>query len=191
MIDTLLKHFEHYIALNSEEKDYIKANIPVKTFNKNYLLLSENEVSNEFYFVINGLVRLYYNVGLEEKTAYFYTENTFVSSYESFTKQCKSKHNLETLEETTLAIISFEVAYKLLELFPKFEFLARIMMEEELIMCQDIIASFVTSNAENRYLNLMKRDKDLLQRIPQYHLATFLGVTPETLSRIRKRITSR
>ena len=115
----------------------------------------------------------------------------FVSSYESFTKQIPSKHNLQTIEESIIAIISFEIAYKLLELFPKFDFLARIMMEEELIVCQEIISSFVTKNAENRYLKLLEENNNLLQRIPQHQLATFIGITPETLSRIRKRIYSK
>ena len=79
----------------------------------------------------------------------------------------------------------------MLELFPKFDFLARVMMEEELIVCQDIISSFITLNAEKRYLKLLEKNDQALQRIPQYHLATFLGVTPETLSRIRKRIHNR
>ena len=65
------------------------------------------------------------------------------------------------------------------------------MMEEELIVCQEIIASFITQNAEKRYQKLVNENNNLIQRIPQYQLATYLGVTPETLSRIRKRIFSK
>lgn len=191
MIDNLIKHFEQHVDLEDAEIEFIKDNIPVKKIKKNQLLLAKGETSKEFYFILKGSVRLFYMTDFEEKTAFFYFENMFVSSYESFTKQVPSKHYLQTIEDSVIAIISFEVAHKLLELFSKFDFLARVMMEEELIVCQEIISSFITQNAEKRYLKLISDKKHLLQRIPQYHLATFLGVAPETLSRIRKRISSK
>lgn len=190
MISSLIIFLEQYTKLTTEEKEFLKEHIPVKTLNKGHMLLAEGEVSNAFYFILEGAVRLFYTTGIEEKTAFFYFENMFVSSYESFTKQTPSKHNVQTIEPSKVAVISFNIAYDLLERFPKFEFLARIIMEEELIVCQEIISSFVTLNAEKRYLQLVESKSPLLQRIPQYHLATFLGVTPETLSRIRKRIIS-
>lgn len=190
MVSHLLTYLEQYTPLSEDETQFLNEHIPVKAFKKGHLLLSEGEVSTAFYFILEGAVRLYYTTGIEEKTAFFYFENMFVSSYESFTKQTPSKHNVQTIEPTTVAVISFEIAYKLLERFPKFEFLARIIMEEELIVCQEIISSFITLNAEKRYLQLIESKSPLLQRIPQYQLATFLGVTPETLSRIRKRIVS-
>ena len=191
MIESLITHFEKYVTLDDKEIKFIEDHIPVKTYQKNDIILSQGEVSNAFYFIIDGSVRLYYLNDIEEKTAFFYFENMFVSSYESFTKQTPSSHYLQTMEASKLAVISFDIAYRLLDLFPKFDFLARVMMEEELIVCQDIISSFITMNAEKRYLKLLEKNDQALQRIPQYHLATFLGVTPETLSRIRKRIHKR
>ncbi len=190
MITALITYLEQYTPLTPEEKEYLKTHIPVQHLKKGHDLLSEGEVSSAFYFILEGAVRLFYLSGIEEKTAFFYFENMFVSSYESFTRQTPSKHNVQVIEPSKVAVISFDVAYALLERFPKFEFLARIIMEEELIVCQEIISSFVTLNAEKRYLHLVESKSPLLQRIPQYQLATFLGVTPETLSRIRKRIIS-
>lgn len=191
MINRLIERLQAQAPLSEAAKDYLRVHIPLRRYDKQALLLRQGEVSQEFYYIVRGTVRLYYTVGIEEKTAYFYTEDSFVSSYESFTQQRPSKHNLETIEASELAVISVGAAQELLSRFPSFEFLARVMMEEELAIYQDIIASFVTSSAEERYLHLMRERPELLQRIPQYHLATFLGVAPETLSRIRKRITAR
>ena len=191
MVDQLIIHFENHISLNHKEKDYIRKHIHVIKVAKNFSLLSEGDISREFYFVIQGGIRLFYTSDTVEKTAFFYFENTFASSYESFTKQIPAKHNLQTIDDSIIAVISFEAAYHLIELSPKFEFLARIMMEEELTIYQDIIYAFVTLTPEERYVHLLKSNNQILNRIPQYQLATYLGVTAETLSRIRKRIVSK
>jgi CRP-like cAMP-binding protein len=190
MINDLITYFEKFIELGEEERAFIQENIPVKKVPKNELLLKEGDVSTEFYFMLTGSARLFYNSASGEKTAFFYFENSFVSSYESFTKQVPAKHNLQVMEDSTVAIITAEVAYKLVNLYPAFDFLARTMMEEELIMCQEIISTFITLSAEERYLKLIDSNDQILQRIPQHQLATYLGITAETLSRIRKRIVS-
>lgn len=188
MINALLAYFEQFTTLNKAEKQFIREHVPIREVKKNELLLKEGEVSTEFYFVIQGAIRLFYNVDLTERTGFFYFERTFVSAYESFTKQVPAKHNFQAIEPSTVAVISTTAAQKILTQYPKFEFLARVMMEEELIVCQEIISSFVTQNAEERYKNLLTTKSPILQRIPQHQLATYLGVTAETLSRIRKRI---
>ncbi len=177
--------------MEDKEIALIRELIPIRMVKKDTLLLEEGKVSKEFYFILTGSARLFYLNDTVEKTAFFYFESQFVSSYESFTKQSPAKHNLQTCEDSTLAVISTETAHQLLNAFPKFESLARIMMEEELIIYQDIISSFITMNAEQRYLNLLNSNPLILQRIPQHQLATYLGVSPETLSRIRKRIALR
>lgn len=191
MITELIKYFEKHISLDTEEKGFLVEHIKIKKAKKNDLLLVEGQVSKAFYFILKGSVRLFYQKDASERTAFFYTEHMFVSSYESFTKQTPSKHNLQVIEDSVLAVIGYETALKLLEQFPKFEFLARVIMEEELIVYQDIISSFITLNAEERYLKLLSSNSDFLQRVPQHQIATYLGVTAETLSRIRKRLISK
>ncbi len=191
MIETLIEFFENITPLTSEEKSTIRGELEIREVPRNTVLLNSGKVSTEFYFILKGCARLYYLAGIEEKTAFFYTENMFVSSYESFTRQIPAKHSIQVIEDSTLVVFNIESAQKLLEASPKFEMLARIMMEEEMSVYQDVISSFVTQNAEQRYESMLKEQPELLQRIPQHQIATFLGVTPETLSRIRKRIADR
>lgn len=184
----LITYLDQHLPLEPEEKAYLKEHIPLIKFKKNTVLLQQGAISTAFYFVITGCIRMYYLVDGIEKTTFFYQENDFVSSYESFTKGSPASHYLTTLEDTQVAQFTVSVVANLLSKHPRFEILARIAMEKELAVYQEMIASFITLNAEQRYLKLCNDSPALLQRIPQYHLATYLGVSPETLSRIRKRI---
>ncbi len=134
---------------------------------------------------------MYYTVEGEEKTAFFYTENTFINSYQSFVHQVPANHNLQCIEPCKVAVISREIAYQLLEKFPKFETLSRMAMEEELATYQEIVASYVILNPEQRYVRLLETRPDLVARVSQRALAAYIGVSPESLSRIRKRIRDR
>ncbi|MEM7374731.1 MAG: Crp/Fnr family transcriptional regulator [Bacteroidota bacterium] len=188
MIDALINYCNKHFPLSREERDFLKQHIPVRRVGKQKNLLSEGEVSTEFFFLIEGCIRLFYEVDSEEKTAFFYTEGEFVSSYESYTRQTPARHFLQTIEACTLAVISVELADQMLAEFPTFAHLARLAMEEELIIYQDILATFITLSPEQRYRNLLARKPELAQRVPQYLLASYLGVAPETLSRIRNRM---
>ena len=87
-----------------------------------------------------------------------------------------------------MAVISFDLEQKLLKEFPKLEILSKLILEEELSLYQNIVATFITLSPQERYLNLIENHSNLLKNIPQFQLATYLGVSPESLSRIRKRI---
>lgn len=191
MIQALLDQLNLRANLSSEETDFLKANVEVKSFPKGSILLEAGSLSKEFFFVLKGCVRMYYSVEGEEKTAFFYTENEYISSYESFVHEVPAKHFLQCIEPCELIVVSRTVTYTILEQFPKFDFLTRVIQEEELILYQNLVATFVTLTPEQRYLNLLAEKPDWLQRISLHHLATYLGVTPETLSRIRKRVVSR
>lgn len=184
----LFEYFKRYQALNTSQKKLLKELIPVHTVPKDSILLEADAISSEFYFVLEGCIRLFYLVDGQEKTTFFYTEHQFVSSYESFTKQQAAGHYFQTLEASKIAVISLETAQTVLQAAPVFGHLARIIMEEELSIYQRMLASFITMNASQRYTQLQEQHPELIQRIPQYHLATYLGVSPETLSRIRRRL---
>ncbi len=188
MKNPLISYFNSYLELNAEEINFLDKNVPIINIEGHHHLLESGETASAFYFVIEGIIRMYYLVDGVEKTTFFYKENDFVSSYESFTKQTPAEHYLQTVEKSKIAVIEDTVVTEIIGKFPRMEMLARIIMERELIVYQDILASFITMNAEQRYVELMKKEPQLWQRIPQYHIATYLGVSPETLSRIKNRI---
>lgn len=188
VIEKFIEYITQYLPLTDEEIDKVREVLVVSAFEKKDMLLRQGAVSSAFYFIIKGCVRMHYLVEGQEKTTFFFTENQFVSSYESFTKQQPSSHNLECVEPSELVVISQESAFALLSFSKSFDSLARIMMEDELAMYQKIVASFITLTPEERYQELIKSNPKLIQRIPQYQLATYLGVNAESLSRIKKRI---
>lgn len=190
-MEKLLEYFNKHIPLDAPEIEFLKEHAQIVQVPKNHDLLKMGEVSDAFYFVLNGSVRMYYLANGEEKTAYFYTESMFVSSYESFSKQVPASHNITTIEASELVRFGMESVQLFLNFSPKFDALAKIIMEEELSAYQKMLSSFITQNAEDRYKQLMEENPELIQRIPQHQIATFIGVTPETLSRIRKRMVAK
>ena len=191
MKSEIVQLLEGALELNEEEAKAVTECIPIKTFEKGHILLREGQVSNESYFNIQGLVRKYYLVDGEEKTTEFYMEKDAISSLQSYNLKIPSNHYLECIEDCRLAILSRDKEQELFERVPAFESICRVSVEEELGAYQDKLAQFMISSPEKRYLDLMENRPELLQRVPQYHLASYLGVKPESLSRIRKRIAQR
>lgn len=189
MKEKLTAYFEKFRPLAADEKAAILDDMVVQTFKKGTVLLHENQVSTECYFVLEGCVRQYYMVEGQEKTTGFFTEDQWVLSIESFTQKTPAGHYFICLEDSTLVIGTEKKENDLYRKFPAFETLSRMVLEKVISEQQTLLVSYVTDSPEQRYLKILKSRPQLLNRIPQYQLASYLGVTPESLSRIRKRIT--
>jgi CRP-like cAMP-binding protein len=189
--EQLLAYISTFIQLDDREIEAILSQVPVRNYKAGDVLLREGMIAKVSYFNLKGCVRLYYLIDGEEKTTFFYTENQFITSMRSFTTSTPADHYLECVEDCTLALIPYEVEKQLLNRFPRLETFARINLEQELANYQEMLSSFLISNPEQRYQNLLKNNPDLLQRVPLYQLASYIGVKAESLSRIRKRISQK
>ena len=142
----------------------------------------------EAYFVLQGCVRQYFLVNGEEKTNNFFTEEQWVISMQSMSSNSPSKHFLECVAECTLVVGNREKEEQLYAKFPKLETVSRKVMEKVFAEQQELSGSYFTDTPEERYLKLMQTRPELFQRVPQYMIASYVGVKPESLSRIRKRL---
>ena len=176
------------MPLSEAEAAEIAKSIKVKSFEKGSFLVKEGQVSKLCYFVLKGCVRQYYLVDGEEKTTNFFTEGQPLTAYEGSFKRRASKFFLCCVEDCLLTVGSEEAEAAFFQQFPRLEPASRMAVEEELGKSQGMLSSYILSSPEERYLNLLETRPELLDRVPQYQLASFLGITPESLSRIRKRI---
>ena len=187
MQDILFDFISKYISLTEEEKEAILALSLFHTLKKGTILLKEGQKSQDSYFVLKGCIRVYYIIDGEEKTTAFYTE------MDAFTPHCvrdkePSKYYISCLEDSIVTISNSEMETETNTKFPKFEIMCRLLSEELLAKQQIDFDSFKTSSPEQRYQNLLENRPDLMQRVPQHQLASFLGIKPQSLSRLRARI---
>ncbi len=188
MISNLLKYTERYVTLTEDEVLELNNLVTIKSLKKGDVFFRNGEIANQMYFMLNGCVRLFYNAKGDEKTAYFYTEPQFICAGESYTYQVPASENYQAIEDTDIVIFSRDSIENLIKHSQNFEIIARVATENELINSQKIIESFVTKSAEERYVELLETNGELFQRVPQQYIASFLGVSPETISRIKRRI---
>ena len=173
---------------NQEDIEHILSLIPIMQLKKGTILLSEGEIGNACYSILKGCVRQYYLIDGNERTTFFYTEGHSIYAQASSTTQTPIKHYLCCVEDTILTMFTRENEKELFEKFPQFETLSRKGLEMELMNYQEMLASYITTSPEERYSNLLKNRPELLNRVPHHQLASFIGIKPESLSRIRKRI---
>ncbi len=186
--EELVNCMSNLTIFSDKEIDAIIELVSVKTFKKGTLLLHEGDMASDCYYNFQGCVRQFYLKDGEEKTTFFYTEEDSISSTLSHTTKAPSKYYLECIEDTTLAVMSYERELELYKQFPRFESICRAEVEKRLGMFQEMFATYMITTPEERYLNLLESRPDLINRVPQYQLASFIGVKPESLSRIRKRL---
>lgn len=187
MENTLFDFISKYISLTEDEKNAILSLDIFHTVKKGTVLLKEGQKSKDSYFVLKGCIRTYYVLEGEEKTTDFYTE------MEALTPPCvvsktPSEYYISCIEDSIITITNSDMEAEVNSKFPKFELMCRMLSEELLAKQRTDFDEFKTSTPEQRYFNLLQSRPDLIQRVPQHQLASYLGIKPQSLSRLRARI---
>jgi len=187
MQNLLFDFISKYISLTDDEKNAIVSLDIFRSFKKGTILLQEGQKSKDSYFVLKGCIRVYYIIDGDEKTTAFYTELDALTPHCVINK-ASSEYFISCVEDSMLLVSNSDMTEEVNNKFPKFDVMCR-MFSEELLAKQRIdFDEFKTSSPEQRYTNLSQKRPDLIQRVPQHQLASYLGIKPESLSRLRARI---
>jgi CRP-like cAMP-binding protein len=188
MNNKLINYFLKLTNLTTDEINVLSESMIIKSLPKGHLLLKEGQYNNDTYFVLDGLVRQYKLIDGNEITTNFFSEEQWIISLENFKIKTPSKYNLICVEDTSLVIGNEQKAQELFKQFPRFETISRQIMETVFLEQQNLMTTYITDKPEQRYLKLLKSRPEIFQRVPQYDIATYIGVKPESLSRIRKKL---
>lgn len=191
MFDFLQKKVNDTISISGEEFEYAKTLFQPKKLRKRRFLLEEGETCSYTIFVEKGLLRSY---TIDEKgnehILQFALEGWWSGDLFSFLTGETSEYNIEALEDSELLLITKESWDQLLHEVPAFERYFRILIQNNLIATQRRLMGTFSTTAEERYQKLLKEFPDIIQRVPLHMIASYLGVTRETLSRIRSQMAS-
>ncbi len=187
MNESIIDYISKFIDLSEDEKEIVNQQNIFRKYKKNEILLSEGNYAKDCYYIIQGCVRSYYNNDGEDRNTDFFFENQTIRPVSYQTKQ-PSAYNLSCIEDCVICIGNDTKNQKLIEQIPKLSLLISQMNENLLLQKTLELNNFKINRPEERYLTLLKDKPELLNRIPLFHLASYLGITPISLSRIRNRI---
>ncbi|WP_461452469.1 Crp/Fnr family transcriptional regulator [Mucilaginibacter sp.] len=175
------------IAIRESELDVILSNFKVKQVKKGQLILKRGQIANQYHYVKSGALRFFFGEFDHQLTALVVFQNDFFTEISSLNPQKPTRFNIEAIEDTELIYIDKPKMEKLYQQFPAWQEFGRITWEAMAVRMIDQIISFQTLSAEERYLEFLEKS-ELIQRIPVKQIASYLGITPNALSRIRKNI---
>jgi CRP-like cAMP-binding protein len=188
MKKALKKFLSKFDTFSQEEIDAIVEKTKIGFFKKGTILLREGALCDKCYFVLSGCVRQYQLVDGIEKTTAFFEEEQIAVMYASYMQRKPSKHYLSCVEDCILTTGTWEEEQELHKEFPKLKYLVHTLMPQDYSKIQERLTTLINHSPEERYLILMKNQPSLINRVPLHQLASYIGVTPESFSRIRKRI---
>lgn len=188
-IQPLIAYFENHLPLSGEEKAVLEEVFKQRRVRRRQYLLQEGEVCTHNTFVVEGCFRMFMvDEKGKEHNLQFAVENWWIGDIGSFHSEAPSKLFIEALEHSVVLQIKKEDQLRLFVDFPKFNRIFRVFTENALVSAQRRILQNISSTAEERYLDFLKRHPDFFNRISNVQIASYLGVTPEFLSTIRKRL---
>lgn len=190
MINILKKYMSDFTSMSEEEQQSISESLQIEEFKKGKCLLRQGDFSTiKCYFVLMGCVRQFFidEFG-KEVTSNFFTEEQAIPIINEKTQDELSKYSLVCVEDCILVVGDVTSESTMFNKYPQLEMMIRKMMEINLGEMQDQLGEFISSSPEDRYKTVLKQRPQLIERVPQHQLASYLGITPESLSRIKKRM---
>ncbi len=190
MFSLLRRHIEKRVPLTDEEFNICTEFFTRRTIRKHQFLLNEGEVCRYLGYVNSGCMREYTidNKGAEH-IIQFAIEDWWVSDLNSFLSGLPATYNIEALHDSELLLLEKSSREQLLNACPKMERFFRILLESNYIATHQRVVASLSDSAEERYLKFIKTYPELYEKIPQHYIASYLGITPQSLSRIRKELT--
>lgn len=173
--------------LDEETWDSFADKLVVRNFKKGEHVLRPGMYSNHVSYVNHGLLRTYYLIDGKEMITTFCNENCYFSDYESFLSRKPCVMYSEALEDTEIVDIVYDELQDMYDKYPKCERVGRLIAENLFVQLSNKVSSFLLDTPEQRYYRFLEEPGDIAQRVPQYMIASYLGITPEALSRIRSR----
>lgn len=189
--ESFRKGLEKFILFTDAEWELVEDHLNLIHLKKKKHFVEAGKVCNEMGFAVSGSVRYYHIKDGEDITSYFSFENELLGSYKSYLRREPSVYNIQTLEDSLIVTVSYANMQRMLEhqlLGHKIERMYRLIAEYYICCFEERTTSFITQTPEERYLHLLATGREILQRMPQHYIANYLGITPVSLSRIRRRI---
>jgi len=190
-MEQLLEYITQYVQLTPDEESALLSKIKVKKFLKGQFVVQNGEICKYENFVLSGCLRSFYidNDGLEH-VIMFAVENWWTADLGSFITQKPSDLNVQCLENSEIIQIHYNDLQKLYFEIPKLERFFRIIIQKAFVAAQKRIVSNFSMDATDRYIQFREQYHDIEQRVPQYMIASYLGITKEFLSKIRNKLTA-
>lgn len=189
MKDILYKYISRWTSLNEEDQQAIVNEIRIEEFTKGDVLFEQGDIPTACYFILKGCVRQY-SIDEEgrEVTSNFYTEEQAIAIFNHHKPDKSSDFTFVCAEDSVMVVGDLDKEKDMYNKHPQLESMTRRMMEENFSQVQEEFAAYIASSPEERVKTLLTKRPSLIDRVPQHQLASYLGITPESLSRIKKRI---
>jgi CRP-like cAMP-binding protein len=192
MYELFFKGFRERVALSTKEEETITNYLTPKKLRKKQYLLQEGDVCKYIAFVEKGALKSYsVDEGGTEHIVQFALEGWTISDLYSFITAEAATYNIDALEDSELVLISKAAHEEMLVKVPKYETFIRLQLTGAYVALQRRITSIISQPLEERYRHFIALYPDIVQRVPQHMIASYMGLTPETLSRVRKKMTTR
>ena len=186
-IQPILTYFEHYLPLDADEISLLEGRVSERKIKRRQFILQEGDVCKHYSFVVEGCFKMY-GVGKKgsEHNIQFSAENEWIADIGSFHSEKPSKLFIEAIEPSVILQIKKEDLLFLYVNLPKFDRNFRVIIEDKFIELQSHVLQNISSTAEERYLAFLEKYPKLARRLPNTQIASYLGITPEFLSKVRK-----